>query len=99
MSAQLSMYVITEMCGVKQSLERSKVEVDNKVAHEICNITDLVNAFLLKHCQHCIIEDYIDITPDRGEYISYCSICLCTIVSGKVSAAGIHESTLCTGET
>lgn len=91
MSAQLNDCVITEICGVKQSLERCMAEVDDEGAHEIRNITNLVDKFLLKYCQHSIVHDYIDITPDRGEYVSYCNICMCTIALGEVSATSIHE--------
>jgi hypothetical protein len=65
--------VVADMCGVKSLLARCGNDI------EVRNIAELVDTFLLKYCRHSIVEDYIDITPDRGQYVSYCRICLCTI--------------------
>jgi hypothetical protein len=35
--------------------------------------------YLIKHCKHDYIKDYIDIDPDYGAYITYCKICETTI--------------------
>jgi hypothetical protein len=30
---------------------------------------------ILELCRHVYVTDYIDITPDRSEQITYCSVC------------------------
>lgn len=42
-------------------------------------IVKMLNHFLLKHCQHEIVHDSIDIDPDRSAQISYCVKCNLTI--------------------
>jgi hypothetical protein len=45
-----------------------------KTLKEICNkkIEEL--------CTHTIVEDFIDISPDKSQKIKYCSICEYTIL-------------------
>ena len=31
--------------------------------------------FLTVQCKHKIVRDYVDITPDKGCNIKYCSLC------------------------
>ena len=47
---------------------------------EIDEIIKLVDRYLLKHCNHSIITDLIDIDPDRSKSIQYCEHCLVTFV-------------------
>ena len=38
-------------------------------------ILNTINIFFLNNCEHEIITDYVDITPDKGRNIKYCSRC------------------------
>lgn len=39
------------------------------------NIIQLVEKYLIDHCNHNIIDDLIDIDPDRSKMIKYCTLC------------------------
>ena len=39
------------------------------------NIIQLIEKYLIYHCNHNIIEDLIDIDPDRSKMIKYCTLC------------------------
>jgi len=42
------------------------------------NIIHLIEKYLIKHsndCDHSIIDDIIDIDPDRSKMIKYCTLC------------------------
>jgi hypothetical protein len=39
------------------------------------NIIHLIEKYLIDHCNHNIIEDLIDIDPDRSKMIKYCTLC------------------------
>jgi|TARA_B100001287_G_scaffold235848_1_gene208174 hypothetical protein len=45
---------------------------------EINIILKKVDEFLLKHCRHEIVDDLIDIDPDRSKSIRYCEKCFIT---------------------
>lgn len=34
-----------------------------------------LNKLISLHCEHIFVDDYIDITPDTSERITYCSKC------------------------
>ena len=53
-------------------------EFKNKVNDEYSKICKLIDEYVLKHCEHNIIEDLIDIDPDRSKSISYCDKCFHT---------------------
>ncbi len=38
-------------------------------------ILNTINMFFLGNCEHNIITDYVDISPDKGRNIKYCSKC------------------------
>jgi hypothetical protein len=38
-------------------------------------VNDLLNKKILECCPHNFIEDYIDISPEVSQKITYCSIC------------------------
>jgi hypothetical protein len=42
---------------------------------EFTVIADLVDKYLIDNCNHNIIEDLIDIDPDRSKVIKYCNLC------------------------
>lgn len=50
--------------------KQEKVKTDDNI-----KIINKKNNFLTVHCKHTIVRDYIDITPDIGCNIKYCSKC------------------------
>jgi hypothetical protein len=59
------------MRNVKQMMNK---ETCLKI-NEYKNIYKLVQEYLKKNCNHIIIKDYIDISPDETKDIYYCSHC------------------------
>jgi hypothetical protein len=60
-----------------------KEEINNDINYkslhkDISQILVDIDKVLKIICKHQYESDYIDITPDRGQYICYCSICHCT---------------------
>jgi hypothetical protein len=51
--------------------------------HDIQQIYELVVKYIDSNCQHNIITDYIDISPDIGYNIHYCDICMKTFQTVK----------------
>ena len=47
--------------------KQEKVKINDKTAK--------TKHFLIAHCKHQIVRDYIDITPDKGCNIKYCRKC------------------------
>jgi hypothetical protein len=44
-------------------------------------ILNAINIFFLTNCEHEFVTDYVDITPDKGRNIKYCSRCEITFDS------------------
>lgn len=42
---------------------------------KINELIDICNCKVLELCCHEFIDDMIDITPEKSEYITYCKIC------------------------
>jgi hypothetical protein len=42
---------------------------------DVNNIIDLIEKYLTDKCNHNVIEDLIDIDPDRSKMIKYCDKC------------------------
>lgn len=51
----------------KHSVELIKTGENTKIIN--------TNHFFIVRCKHQIVRDYIDITPDKGCNIKYCSKC------------------------
>ena len=52
--------------------------VKDKQNTDYKNIIQLIEKYLIEHaddCDHNIIEDLIDIDPDRSKMVKYCNIC------------------------
>lgn len=66
----------------KDAMENAK-RVLNKITKDkqnadYKNIIQLIEKYLIKHsddCHHNIIEDLIDIDPDRSKMVKYCNLC------------------------
>lgn len=63
---------------VDNMIEIKNILVSSEKNDEIKTILKMVDNFLLKHCQHEIVDDLIDIDPDRSKSIRYCEKCLIT---------------------
>jgi hypothetical protein len=62
----------------------SSLVVNTSVCVEILsenNVSTEKNVTNSNNCQHNIVEDLIDITPDRSKYIYYCSKCYVCVSS------------------
>lgn len=60
------------MLSVKYRLELMPF---SKRGPEYVKILEDVMKYLHKHCKHDIVDDLIDIDPDRSQTIYYCTIC------------------------
>lgn len=49
-------------------------EYEKKINEVEISIEHL-NQIICSNCQHTFVEDVIDITPDRSQNITYCTIC------------------------
>ena len=58
----------------------------------INEIMQSVDNFLLKHCLHEIIDDLIDIDPDRSKTIFYCKKCQLTFNALEKKSQQIPKS-------
>jgi hypothetical protein len=61
----------------KLRLIEKLIELRNELAIEpdTKNIDNEIKIFLMKHCVHDVITDYVDITPNMGMNIKYCAKC------------------------
>jgi hypothetical protein len=68
-------FCLNAMETVKQLLNSVSKDKQNS---DYKNIIQLIEKYLIKHsndCDHNIIDDLIDIDPDRSKMIKYCTIC------------------------
>ena len=49
-------------------------EYEKKI-NELDLTIEHLNQFICHNCEHTFVEDVIDITPDRSQNITYCTIC------------------------
>jgi len=69
------------MVNARDSLERSSKFINNYsiINSEYKKIYDLILNYIKTHCNHKIIEDYIDIDIDKTKKIHFCEKCLTTL--------------------
>lgn len=60
---------------------------------EYNNILQHMSNFI--HCNHDIVKDYIDITPDRSDTIYYCANCMETMTIEKIYDELNNQITKC----
>jgi hypothetical protein len=60
-----------DLLSIKHYMEASRTICMN----DKTRILNAINIFFLTNCEHKIITDYIDITPEKGRNIKYCSKC------------------------
>jgi hypothetical protein len=69
----------TEKVFCLNAMETAKQVLNNisndKQNPDYKNIIQLIEKYLIDHCNHNIIEDLIDIDPDRSKMVKYCTIC------------------------
>jgi len=64
---------IDVMVRAKSYLDGIPISLQDSEYKEILN---LINKYILKNCNHNIIEDTIDITLDKSKTIYYCEKCM-----------------------
>ena len=68
---------IALMCSIKENLIQLDIEKNN----DYINILDSITKYIEKYCHHDIIDDDIDITPEKSMRIHYCNKCMTTFHS------------------
>lgn len=72
--SEMERYIIEdELCETEKYLEELKEQYTNL----------LLLQDYQKDCNHILVEDLIDLTPDKSQTIYYCSRCLLTITPDK----------------
>jgi len=67
-------YIINENIR-KMIIARESLESSKKMDTEYKKIYDLIQEYINIYCSHEIIEDYIDIFPEKMQKIKYCHKC------------------------
>jgi len=67
---------IIAIVKLKQILDNQPQFAKNQ---DYLHIYNSIKEYCKKYCNHNIITDTIDITPDRSQNIRYCSICFLTL--------------------
>jgi len=63
---------------IQYALRYMKAIIQNP-NEEYSNICKLMEEYIIHNCNHNIVEDSIDITPDNSQTIFYCSKCMKTM--------------------
>ena len=61
--------------SIENALKYLKVATKTQNS-EYINICKLMEEYIIHNCNHNIVEDSIDITPDTSQTIFYCSKCM-----------------------
>jgi hypothetical protein len=56
-------YIDDEINEYKKKINETELSIEH------------LNQLICSNCEHTFVEDVIDITPDRSQYITYCTIC------------------------
>lgn len=51
-------------------------------------ILETIDKYLIENCNHNVVVDFIDITPERSQVIRYCSKCMITFEPGSLDEDG-----------
>ena len=87
----LNTYDIDLMIKINQILHSLPFSLENlqetkeEKMEKIKKMKSLVNEYLTEYCKHSIIDDFIDIDPDRSKYIRYCEKCELTFQVKKIN--------------
>jgi hypothetical protein len=61
--------------GINDEYITEQVNEYEKKILELDLTIEYLNQFICHNCEHTFVEDVIDITPDRSQNITYCTIC------------------------
>ena len=65
-------------CTIENLIQIKSLLISCEKNDEINEIVKHVDNILLKNCTHRIVDDVIDIDPDRSKSIQYCEKCYVT---------------------
>ena len=65
-------------CTIEHLIQIKSLLISCEKNDEINEIVKHVDNILLKNCTHRIVDDVIDIDPDRSKSIQYCEKCYVT---------------------
>lgn len=65
-------------CTIENLIQIKSLLISCEKNDEINDIIKKVDIFLIKYCPHRIVDDVIDIDPDRSKSIQYCDKCYTT---------------------
>lgn len=65
-------------CTIENLIQIKSLLISCEKNDEINDIIKKVDIFLIKYCTHRIVDDVIDIDPDRSKSIQYCEKCYVT---------------------
>ena len=61
--------------GVNDEYITDEIDEYEKKIIELELTIEYLTQFICHNCEHTFVEDVIDITPDRSQNITYCTIC------------------------
>jgi len=53
----------------------NKLDAMDTVSVELTTLKNQINHFLMSHCEHEMVDDYVDISPEESVRIQYCKKC------------------------
>jgi hypothetical protein len=62
---------LVEMLGVVLNT----LDAMDTVSVELTTLKNQINHFLMSQCEHEMVDDYVDISPEESIPIQYCSKC------------------------
>ena len=62
---------LVEMLGVVLNT----LDAMDTVSVELTTLKNQINHFLMSQCEHEMVDDYVDISPEESIPIKYCSKC------------------------
>jgi len=65
-------------CTIEHLIQIKSLLISCEKNDEIDDIIKKVDSFLIKYCEHNIIDDTIDIDQDKSTSIRYCDKCFIT---------------------
>ena len=70
--------VSEKLQNIRSDLKRTISLLGNNsyCSSDLFSIIELMDNFIIKHCNHTFVYDSIDISPEHSRTIRYCSKCL-----------------------
>ena len=59
---------------------------ENKQSTEYKTIVESIKKYLNENCEHCIIEDHVDTSPESSKKIFYCEKCYLMFPTSKTKS-------------